>query len=97
MNTIEGGLNILCENNDQPTATPRYRLLFGRYEQGRSGAQPYKNLVGTDALETYLIETVGLQPEDAKKRIHQVHHERGMVSIPNVMMPESEMSVYEAA
>ena len=95
MNTVEGSLDILWENNAQPTATPRYMLIFARYQNFKNGGQPSKRLVGDYALETYLTE-IGFKEQDAKEWIQQVH-EKQSASIPNVMMPEAEMAVYEAA
>lgn len=95
MSTIEGTLDIRWENGSQPTATPQYKLIFSRYKNHKDGGQPSKLLVGKDALEGYLIE-IGFQPEIAQGWIQQVHEKHG-VSILNVMMPEGEMAVYEAA
>jgi hypothetical protein len=95
MNTIEGSLDILWENNAQPMATPRYMLIFARYQNFKNGGQPSRRLVGDDALENYLVN-IGFQKQNVMERIQQVH-EKQSVSIPNVMMPEVEMAVYEAA
>jgi hypothetical protein len=95
MKTVEGSLDILWENNAQAMATPRYRLIFARYQNFKNGAQPSRSLVGDDALQTYLTE-IGFRTENATGWIYQVH-EKQSVSIPNVMMPEAEMAVYEAA
>lgn len=92
MSTIEGSLDILWENHQQ-AAAPRYRLIFARYKNFRSGAQPSKKVVGDDALESYLVQ-IGFAASDAKLWIKQLQ-EKQSVSIPNVMMPEAEMSPYE--
>jgi hypothetical protein len=93
MNTVEGSLDIIWENKAQLTATPRYMLLFARYRNFKSGAQPSKKIVGKDALEAYLV-AIGFEPRDAKEWARQVH-EKQEVSIPHVMMPEDQMAVYE--
>jgi hypothetical protein len=91
-NAVEGTLDIIWENNAQPTATPRYMVLFARYQNFKNGAQPYKSIVGTDALESYLIE-VGFTTENARRWTEQVRE--GTISIPNVIMPEGQMAAYE--
>jgi hypothetical protein len=74
-----------------------YNLLVN-YRSGdmwfpKGGAQLSKLLVGSDRLESYLID-IGFRPDDAKDWIKQIH-EKGSVSIPNVTMPEEQMSAYE--
>jgi hypothetical protein len=59
----------------------------------KGGAQPSKLLVGSDVLESYLID-IGFRPDDAKDWIKQIH-EKGSVFIRNVVMPEEQMSAYE--
>ena len=74
-----------------------YNLLVNYRSGGmwspQGGAQPSKLLVGSDGLESYLID-IGFRPDDAKDWVKQIH-EKGSVSIPNVMMPEEQMSEYE--
>jgi hypothetical protein len=95
MNAIEGSLDIIWENNAPPAATPRYMVLFSRYQNFKSGAQPHKSIVGEEALADYLI-AIGFKPADAKRWIREVSA-KGTVSIPNVMMPEDQMAAYERA
>lgn len=90
---VEGSLDILWENHTTPNATPKYRLMFWRYKNFKSGAQKSKHLVGPDALESYLIE-INFTPDDAKSSIKQVN-EKHSVSIPNVMMTEQYVAAYE--
>jgi hypothetical protein len=73
--------------------TRRYRLRFARYKNFKSGAQPSKQLLGMDSLEFYLVE-IGFTPRDAKFWIRQAH-ERQYITIPNVMMPQEQIVVYE--
>ncbi|HEY3972399.1 MAG TPA: hypothetical protein VGM18_05300 [Candidatus Sulfotelmatobacter sp.] len=93
MSTIEGSLDIFWENNAQRTATPRYMLVFARYQNFKSGAQPAKHLVGADALESYLAE-IGFDATDAKDWVKQLQA-AGSVSIPHIWMPEEQMAAYE--
>jgi hypothetical protein len=90
---IEGSLDIQWENYTTPNATPKYRLLFARYKNFKSGAQPSKWLVSANALESYLIE-VNFTPDDAKNWL-KLLNEKNSVSIPNVMMPEGYITAYE--
>jgi hypothetical protein len=90
---IEGSLDILWENYTTPNATPKYRLLFARYKNFKSGAQPSKRLVSADALESYLIE-ISFTPDDAKNWVKRVN-EKNSVSIPNVKMPEGYLTTCE--
>jgi hypothetical protein len=83
---VEGSLDIFWENYTTRNATPKYRLLFARYENFKSGAQQSNRLVGADALESYLVE-INFTPDNAKNWVKQVN-EKNSVSIPNVMMPE---------
>jgi hypothetical protein len=92
MNTVEGSLDIFWENNAQPTASPRYKLIFARYHRLEGGAMPSKSIVGAEALESYLTE-IGFASKDAKRWIQQLRE--GTVSIPNVMMPVNQMPPYE--
>lgn len=92
MDTIEGSLDIVWENNTQATATPRYMLLFARYHDFRNAARAHKSIVGTEFLEAYLVE-IGFTPTNAKDWIKQLSE--GSVSIPNVMMPSDQMAEYD--
>jgi hypothetical protein len=93
MSKVEGTLHILWENDIHPGATPRYRLLFDRCQDPKVGVQQSKRLLGADRLESYLLK-IELTEQDAKYWIKQTH-ERQYVSIPNVMMPQNQMTVYE--
>ena len=92
--SIEGSLDILWENREQPAATPRYRLLFARYQGFRGGAQPAKHIVGPEGLESYLVE-IGFTVPDARRWIKQLHEGDRSISIPNVIMPPEHMAPYE--
>jgi hypothetical protein len=66
-------------------------LIFARYQDFKNGGQPSKRLVGDDVLEAYLAQ-IGFRTQNAREWI-ELLHEKQSVSIPNVMMPESEMAV----
>ena len=89
---VEGSLDILWENYTTPKATPKYRLLFARYKNFKSGAQQPKRLVGADALESYLV-AINFTPDDAKNWVKQVH-EKNSVSIPNARRREQYLAAY---
>ncbi|MFZ3212093.1 MAG: hypothetical protein WA188_11325 [Terriglobales bacterium] len=95
MNTaadVEGSLDILWENCADPRATPKYKLHFARYNKFRNGAQKGKLIVGTDAVEAYLLE-LGIHAATVKDAIE--HARKGMACIDNLLMPEPYLSDYE--
>ena len=92
MSTVAGTLHVLWENDIRPEVRPRYRLLFDRHSNVKSG-QRSKRLLGKHRLESYLLK-IELTAQDAKHWIQQVHQKQ-YVSIPNVMMPQEQMAMYE--
>jgi len=93
--TVEGSLDIQWANYNEPSATPKYRLLFARYEGFQGGAQPSKQITGTDALQAYLIE-LGFETVNAKNWIKQVQ-EKVSVAIPNVILEQEQLAPYLVA
>lgn len=89
---VEGRLDIAWVNCNAPQSTPRYDLIFMRYANFKSGAQKPNSIVGTDALETYLIK-VGFDAGDARDWIRKIN-ENNIVSIPNILMPEQHLADY---
>jgi len=91
--TVEGSLDILWLNAADTTRTPRYDLIFSRYDAGfRNGAQQPNKMAGPDTLESYLIE-LGFTAEDAENWVKQAHQQVS-VSILNVMMPGKHLADY---
>lgn len=91
--TVEGSLDILWRNAADPRVTPRYALIFSRYDQAfRNGAQQPNDIAGAGTLENYLVK-IGFVPEDAAEWIKRAH-EKITVSIPNVMMPGKHLADY---
>ena len=88
----EGTLEIIWQNALEQAATPKYQLFFLRYRNFKSGAQRPNIVVGTDGLESYLLD-IGFKPELAKSYVAQVHVERN-ISINNVEMPEERLAAY---
>jgi hypothetical protein len=84
--TIEGSLDILWENYEQPANTPRYRVLFASYTslKGTLPEPAPRHIDGTEALESYLVEK-GLKAKEAKKWVKQVQEQKN-ASIPNVIL-----------
>ena len=89
---IEGCLDIRCVNCDAAQATPQYDLIFLRYTHFMSGAQQPNRIVGTAALEAYLVK-LGFTPDAAGNWIGKIH-ENNVVSIPNMMMPAQHLADY---
>ena len=91
--TVEGTLDVIWENYGEPLATPRYKLLFMRYQGFKNGGQPHKLIVGNKELESYLA-ALGLKPQ----RISQISEEvlkNKVASITNLMMEELYIKEYE--
>ncbi|MGB6544397.1 MAG: hypothetical protein WBE97_02125 [Candidatus Acidiferrales bacterium] len=82
--TDEGSLDILWMNAADKTATPRFDVVFLSYAHAKNGAQQPKKIVGTFAIETYLVE-LGFTAEDARFWVRQAS-QRFAVSIPNVVL-----------
>lgn len=93
LNLIEGSLNIRRDNSSESRATPRYRLIFARYEELNSKRQPCKQIVGDEALEIYLLNFC-FAPEMAKHWLSEIKNTKS-VSIPNVMMPAQFIGDFE--
>jgi hypothetical protein len=90
--TIEGSLDILWTNFNEPQGTPHYDLIFTRYENPHNGAQRPYHVVGTLALKIYLVE-IGFDAEDAVDWIKKLSEKRS-VSIPNVMLNAQQIAPY---
>jgi len=67
--TVEGTLHIFWDNHIRPDARPRYRLLFDRYKDFKSGAQQSKRLLGKDGLESYLLRIKSTAQDLTKKQL----------------------------
>jgi hypothetical protein len=89
---MEGVLDILWDNNENPAATPRYTVIFMRLVGFKNGAQATNHIVGTDALEAHLAD-IGFTPQRIKQWLEKLHDE-GSVSIANVSMPEEMLPIY---
>jgi hypothetical protein len=83
----------LWVNCNAPMDTPQYNLLFLRYEGFTNGAQQPNPILGTAALGAYLTK-LGFAPEYTAKWIEKLH-EKNVVSISNVMMPERQLGAYD--
>ena len=92
INPVEGSLDIFWLNSGDQGATPRYDLIFARYEGLKNRAQQPNKIVGPDALVSYLIE-LGFTAKSAENCVKQIH-QRFCVSIPNVMMPDDHLADY---
>jgi hypothetical protein len=91
---IEGTLDLLWENREDQSATPRYGLVFSRYRGFGNGAQPVNHIDGTENLESYLM-SIGFKQPDARDWIAKLRDGDRSVSIPNVTMPPERMAPYE--
>lgn len=90
---VEGTLDIIWENYGEPLSTPRYKLLFLRYQDFKGGGQPTKFIVGNEALVAYLVE-LNVEPKKAKDLVAQVANDK-TVSISNLMIGEPHINAYE--
>jgi hypothetical protein len=88
----EGTLEIIWQNPLEQATTRKYQLFFLRYRNFKSGAQRPNVVVGSDGLESYLLD-VGFKPELAKSYVAQVHTKRN-ISINYVEMPEQFLAAY---
>jgi hypothetical protein len=73
-------------------ATPRYDVLFARYENFQNGAQRPNPITGTDALGRYLPQ-LNFDVEHANDWIKKLSEKRS-VSIPNVLLTEQQITPY---
>lgn len=53
---VEGTLDVQWANNNDPLATPRYRVNFLAYGGVVSGAQSNREFVGDEHLLNYFVE-----------------------------------------
>ena len=89
---IEGTLSISWTNFSELRSTPRYNVLFSRYENFQNGAQRPNPIIGSDVLKNYLVG-IGFDAENANDWITKLGEKRG-ISIPHVMLTEKQIAPY---
>jgi hypothetical protein len=87
-----GTPDIIWQNNLEPNATPRFELIFLRYQNFKPGAQRTNKIVGAEALESYLLE-LGFDPKNARNHVERLGNERS-ISIDSVAMPDEFSPAY---
>jgi hypothetical protein len=90
---IEGSLRIIWMNR-YTLALPLYHLFFLPYANPTDGAQKPHEIVGDDALESYLV-VLGFTPADAHRWLAKVRGHDRAVLISNVMIPDTFLADYE--
>ena len=86
-----GTFDMSWANHLSPSETPKYVLHFV-HSGTKQGGQRTKNIVGDDALESYL-QMLGTQEPDAKSWIQRLCAEQS-VFIDNFNMPEGHAVAY---
>ena len=90
---IEGSLDILWANHEQPEATPQYLLHFLRYVGFKDGGQPKTTLSGKNALEDYL-KRLNVSDKQLQIIFDGVQKDKSF-DIPNVFMPKELALTYD--
>jgi hypothetical protein len=93
MKRLKAAWAFFGRTTGEPSASPKYSLLFSRYKNFRNGAQRPKKIVGNSSLEDYLIK-IHFTTNGAREWIKEVREKRS-VRIDNTMMPAQFLPDYE--
>lgn len=97
---VEGTLEVICDNENEPTVTRKYRVLFLDYGPGfPHGAQPHKEIVGEESLLEYFFDlmaetmTIERRKERAREWILELNGS-GHLSKNNVQLSDQQAAQF---